>query len=104
MIMVNCAGQVSRPPASEGDQEEWGFATEDEDSDADTEAATAADMEDLAGPFSKQKSNQIAAVSLPGQPKPMLTPVLRASLGKQGYKLIGAAFNMLKLHLQCDRS
>ncbi|KAK9858801.1 hypothetical protein WJX84_008169 [Apatococcus fuscideae] len=76
--------------AAQVQEEEAGFATEDEDSDADAEAAAAADMEDLAGPFSKQKVNQPAAISLPGQPKPMLTPVLRASLSKQGYKLIGS--------------
>ena len=68
--------------------EEEGFATEDEESEAEEEAS-AADMEDLAGPFSRKQPQQIAAVTEPGKPKPMLTPVLRASLSKQGYKLIG---------------
>lgn len=86
-------GQVVQSAAPEKEENEVGFASEDEESDGGSEVATEADMEDLAGPFSKQKVNQIPAVTAPGQPKPMLTPVLRASLGKQGYKLIGEPFS-----------
>ena len=88
-----------------GHAEEAGSASDDDSEDGDDhEAAKAADMEDLAGPFSKQSPQQIAAIGAPGQPKPMLTPVLRASLGKQGYKLIGPLHWMLhmtrhRLHL-----
>ncbi len=60
-----------------------------------------ADLEDLAGPASRNGVGDRAA-STSGRaaadigadaatgPKEMLTPPLRAALGKQGYKLVGA--------------
>ena len=92
MSHIFCLQVQAVSEAALADEQEAGFASEDDsedDSEADPDTASAADMEDLAGPFSKQRPQQIAAVSAPGQPKAMLTPVLRASLSKQGYKLIG---------------
>ena len=71
-----------------------------------------ADLEDLAGPVSRNGVGDRAA-STSGRaaadigadaaagPKEMLTPPLRAALGKQGYKLVGALLNNPR-HLRCS--
>lgn len=77
-----------------------GYATSDDEEDADKENRAAAagsdddiDMEDLGGRALSGKlasTSQAAPVSQDtAAPREMLTPALRANLGKQGYKLIG---------------
>ena len=76
------------------------YCTTDSDDEAEQEGEVA-DLEDLAGPARRIASVDRAA-STSGQaaartgaddaagPKEMLSPPLRAALGKQGYKLVGA--------------
>ena len=77
-----------------------GYATsDDEDSSSDSGESPAAggsdddiDMEDLGGRVASGKAastSQATAEQDPAAPREMLTPVLRANLSKQGYKLIG---------------
>ena len=69
-----------------------------------------ADLEDLAGPArrnasgdstassSRQAAARTGADDVAG-PKEMLSPPLRAALGKQGYKLVGAHPNNHPYHM-----
>jgi len=78
------------------DSAESGFSSNDtedeEDSEADSEAEEEekeddlVDLEDLGKVMSKAKK----PVKLTGEPKEMVTPQLRKSLTKQGYKIIGS--------------
>lgn len=54
-----------------------------------------ADLEDLAGPAKQPAAKADASAASAAdagniEPKPMLSPPLRAALSKQGYKLVGA--------------
>lgn len=77
-----------------------GYATSDEEEAESEQQAAAAgsdddiDMEDLGGRAlsGKLASSSQAAPNIQDTagPREMLTPALRANLGKQGYKLIGS--------------
>jgi hypothetical protein len=49
------------------------------------------DMEDLGGPGPRRGAKaKAAAAAGSGQPREMVTPLVRASLTKQGYKVLGS--------------
>lgn len=48
------------------------------------------DMEDLGGPGPRRGAKAKAAAAGSGQPREMVTPLVRASLTKQGYKVLGS--------------
>ena len=89
-----------------------GYATSDEEEDSDTDSeqqAAAAgsdddiDMEDLGGRLLSGKAASTSQAAPNSQdaagPREMLTPALRANLGKQGYKLIGKLMPLSRLHI-----
>lgn len=87
-----------------------GYATSDEEDDSDSEQQAAAagsdddiDMEDLGGRLLSGKSASTSQAAPDSKdaagPREMLTPALRANLGKQGYKLIGKLMLLTCLHI-----
>merc|ERR1719376_1575235 len=67
-------------------EEESSAADEDSDEDAAGDDDGLVDLEDLGSVMKKAKGSKAES----GQPKEMITPLLRKSLTKQGYKLIGS--------------
>ncbi len=81
------------------------YCSTDSDDEPDADSGEVADLEDLGGPARRSATGGRAADGAPSTsdreaamsgadatagPKDMLTPQLRAALGKQGYKLVGA--------------
>ncbi|OWM80840.1 S-adenosyl-L-methionine-dependent tRNA 4-demethylwyosine synthase [Punica granatum] len=69
-----------------------GFDSDEEDGENNGGAEQVVDLEDIAGKWSSRKSGSVVAESN-GQvngKRDMVTPVIRASLEKQGYKIIGS--------------
>ena len=80
------AGRVERPGLAEADQEELeDEASSSEGSEAEDDIV---DLEDL-GQVMKKARNKPSERKESGEPKEMVTPLLRKTLTKQGYKIIG---------------
>ncbi|CAL8466621.1 g6157 [Coccomyxa elongata] len=89
----------------EGNAQSDGYCSTDSEDEPDGGSGEVADLEDLGGPARKNATGGRAADGAPSTsgreatisgadatagPKDMLTPQLRAALGKQGYKLVGS--------------
>lgn len=90
-------GHGSRDAATTVEEEqEEGVDSDDFDSEDEDDGGDEVDMEDLGGAAprgrgsKKAGANAAAAAAATTGPPEMLTPILRASLTKQGYKLIGS--------------
>ncbi|KAL1189408.1 S-adenosyl-L-methionine-dependent tRNA 4-demethylwyosine synthase [Cardamine amara subsp. amara] len=78
---------VSQNGAVENDLE-YIDSTDDEDEDDDAEGGLV-DLEDIAGKAPSRRNGVVKVTKGDGK-KEMVTPVIRASLTKQGYKIIGS--------------
>eukprot|EP01023_Acetabularia_acetabulum_P004903 TRINITY_DN12051_c0_g1_i1.p1 TRINITY_DN12051_c0_g1~~TRINITY_DN12051_c0_g1_i1.p1 ORF type:complete len:659 (-),score=98.37 TRINITY_DN12051_c0_g1_i1:343-2319(-) len=72
---------LSEDEYDDGDEEE----EEEEDDDVQEDEEKVVDMEDLGGKYNKLQNGKQKT-----GPKEMVTPVIRSSLTKQGYKIIGS--------------
>ena len=79
------AGRVERVGPAEEDQEELEDEASSEGSEAEDDIV---DLEDL-GEVMKKARTKPAERKIAGEPKEMVTPLLRKTLTKQGYKIIG---------------
>ncbi|CAH8258223.1 unnamed protein product [Arabidopsis lyrata] len=67
---------------------EYYDSTDDEDEDNDADGGIV-DLEDIAGKAPSKRNGVVKVTKVDGK-KEMVTPVIRASLTKQGYKIIGS--------------
>ncbi|BDA41096.1 S-adenosyl-L-methionine-dependent tRNA 4-demethylwyosine synthase [Coccomyxa sp. Obi] len=89
----------------EGDARSDGYCSTDSDDEREQDSGEVGDLEDLGGPASRNANGGRTADGAPSTsgreaattgadanagPKEMLSPPLRAALGKQGYKLVGS--------------
>lgn len=108
MKMHSSASERGR--ALTGGLAEVRYCSTDSDDEPEEDSGEVADLEDLGGPARRNATGGRAADGAPSTsgreaatsgidasagPKEMLSPPLRAALGKQGYKLVGAAHHTL---------